>query len=152
MKGALFMALGAFALNFGVRQVKDLAGLGKTMPASAMAFTVAGLSLVGVPLTVGFTSKWYLVTAALERGWWWAVAALMISSLLALAYVARLLAAIWMENAPSHHGEAAQRRLAPWMMMVPMVILAAANVYFFFHADPLVGLARAAADAVMGGR
>ena len=152
MKGALFMALGAFALNFGVRQVKDLAGLGKTMPASAMAFTVAGLSLVGVPLTVGFTSKWYLVSAALDRGWWWAVAALMISSLLALAYVARLLAAIWMENPPSHHGEVAQRRLAPWMMVVPMVTLAAANVYFFFHADPLVGLARAAAEAVMGGR
>lgn len=152
MKGALFMALGAFALNFGVRRIKDLAGMGKIMPASSMAFTVAGLSLIGVPLTIGFTSKWYLVTAALERGWWWAVAALMISSLLALAYVARLLAAIWMENPPSHDGMAAQRRLAPWMVLVPMGLLAAANVYFFFHADPLVGLARAAADAVMGGR
>ena len=152
MKGALFMALGAFALNFGVRRVKDLAGLGKVMPASSVAFTIAGLSLVGVPLTVGFTSKWYLVTAALERGWWWAVAALMISSLLALAYVARLLAAIWMEPAPGHYGDGpARRRLAPWMVLAPMSILAFANVYFFFHADPLVGLARAAANAVMGG-
>ncbi|ABI65183.1 multisubunit sodium/proton antiporter, MrpD subunit [Maricaulis maris MCS10] len=151
MKGALFMALGAFALNFGVRRVKDLAGMSKTMPASATAFTIAGLSLVGVPLTVGFTSKWYLVTAALERGWWWAVAALMLSSLLALAYVARLLSAIWMDAPPSHHGELMQRRLAPWMVLVPMSFLALANVYFFFHADPLVWLARSAAEAVMGG-
>lgn len=151
MKGALFMALGAFALNFGVRRVKDLAGLGQTMPASAMAFTVACLSLVGVPLTVGFTSKWYLVSAALERGWWWAVAALMISSLLALAYVARLLAALWIENPPSYYGTEPARRRAPWMVLGPMGVLAAANVYFFFHADPLVGLARAAANAVMGG-
>lgn len=152
MKGALFMALGAFALNFGVRRVKDLAGLGQTMPASSAAFTVASLSLVGVPLTVGFTSKWYLVTAALERGWWWAVAALMISSLLALAYVARLLSAIWMETPPAGKaGLAPARRLAPWMVLAPMSLLAFANIYFFFHADPLVGLARAAANAVMGG-
>ena len=151
MKGALFMALGAFALHFGVRQVRDLNGLGRTMPVSAGAFTIAGLSLVGVPLTIGFTSKWYLITAALERDWWWAVAALIISSLMALAYVARMLSAIWMENPPEHHGARMQTRHAPYMVLVPMSILAFANLYFFFHADVLVGLAEAAANAVMGG-
>lgn len=151
MKGALFMALGAFALHFGVRQIRDLNGLGRTMPASAGAFTIAGLSLVGVPLTIGFTSKWYLITAALERGWWWAVAALIISSLMALAYVARMLSAIWMESPPEHHGAKPAARHAPYMVLVPMGILAFANLYFFFHADVLVGLAEAAANAVMGG-
>jgi len=151
MKGALFMALGAFALHFGVRQVRDLNGLGRTMPVSAGAFTIASLSLVGVPLTIGFTSKWYLITAALERDWWWAVAALIISSLMALAYVARMLSAIWMENPPEHHGARMQTRHAPYMVLVPMSILAFANLYFFFHADVLVGLAEAAANAVMGG-
>ena len=151
MKGALFMALGAFALHFGVRQIRDLNGLGRTMPASAGAFTIAGLSLVSVPLTIGFTSKWYLITAALERGWWWAVAALIISSLMALAYVARMLSAIWMESPPEHHGAKPAARHAPYMVLVPMGILAFANLYFFFHADVLVGLAEAAANAVMGG-
>lgn len=152
MKGALFMALGAFALKFGVRRINDLHGFGRTMPVSASAFTIAGLSLVGVPLTIGFTSKWYLISAALERGWWWAVAALIISSLLALAYVTKLLGAIWMEKSPTHHGEAVTPTHAPWMAVVPMMILALANIYFFFHSEPLVSLAQRAAEAVFGGQ
>lgn len=150
MKGALFMALGAFALNFGVRHVRDLAGLGRTMPASAAAFTMAGLSLVGVPLTVGFDSKWYLIIAALERGWWWAVAALILSSLLALIYIGRMLVTIWMDTPPAHMGSPVARRHAPYMMLIPTGILAIANIYFFFDASALVNLAEAAANAAMG--
>jgi multicomponent Na+:H+ antiporter subunit D len=47
-----------------------LAGLGRSMPWTMAAFVAGGLSLIGVPLTVGFISKWYLVLAALEQGWW----------------------------------------------------------------------------------
>jgi len=151
MKGTLFMALGAFGLKFGIRRISDLNGLGRTMPAAAIAFTVAGISLVGVPLTIGFTSKWYLILAVLERGWWWAVAAVIISSLLALAYIARMLAAIWMEEAPKRDGKPVQSTRAPWMVLAPMSLLAFANVYFFFNADPLVSLAQRAAAAVMVG-
>ncbi|MDG1416379.1 MAG: monovalent cation/H+ antiporter subunit D family protein [Maricaulis sp.] len=152
MKGALFMALGAFGLKFGISKISDLNGLGRTMPASAAAFTVAGISLIGIPLTIGFTSKWYLIIAVLERGWWWAVAAVIMSSLLALAYITRMLAAIWMENPPEHHGETVPKTRAPAMVLVPMGLLAFANVYFFFNADFIVGMAQRAASAVMGGQ
>ncbi|WP_421792297.1 monovalent cation/H+ antiporter subunit D family protein [Hyphobacterium sp.] len=151
MKGALFMALGAFAIRFGVRRIDDLNGFARTMPFTAIAFTIAGLSLVGVPMTVGFWSKWYLGVAAFENGWWWAVAALIISSLIALAYVARMLAAIWV--AKPHHdrtGAIASSR-APLMMLVPMWVLAIANVWFFFEPEFLVGLANAAAEAALAG-
>jgi len=152
MKGALFMALGAFALHYGVRHVRDLGGLGRTMPATATAFTVAGLSLVGVPLTVGFDSKWYLIIAALERGWWWAVAALILSSLLALIYVGRMIMTVWMEAAPAHRGQASPPGRAAIMVYIPMGLLAFANIYFFFDASFLVMLSEAAANAAMGGR
>ncbi|MFS2317399.1 monovalent cation/H+ antiporter subunit D family protein [Maricaulis sp. D1M11] len=151
MKGALFMALGAFALRFGLRRISDLNGMGKLMPASSVALTISGLSLVGVPLTVGFTSKWYLVSAVLDRGWWWAVAAIMLSSLLALVYVARLLSAVWLQPAPTHHGEALAPRRAPWAMLVPMYLLAIANIWFFLQSSPLVSLTQRAAAAVLGG-
>lgn len=150
MKGALFMALGAFALKFGIQRVKDLGGLGRSMPASATMFTLAGLSLVGIPLTVGFDSKWYLIVAALDRGWWWAVAALILSSLLALVYIGRLLVVIWMEDPPSHHGEPMSRTRAPYLMLIPTGIITFANIYYFFDATFLLNLANAAADAVMG--
>jgi multicomponent Na+:H+ antiporter subunit D len=151
MKGTLFMALGAFGLKFGISRVSDLNGMGRTMPAAATAFTIAGLSLIGVPLTIGFTSKWYLILAVLERGWWWAVAAVIVSSLLAMAYIGRLLAAIWMEAAPERDGVPVARTRAPWLVIMPMSALAFANIYFFINADLLVNLARSAAAAVMGG-
>ena len=80
------------------------------------------------------------------------MAALIASSLLALVYVGRMLMAIWMEEPPTHQGKAVAASMAPWAVVVPMSILALANVYFFFNADPLVYLANAAAEAVMGGR
>jgi multicomponent Na+:H+ antiporter subunit D len=151
MKGVLFMALGAFAVRFGIRRISDLNGFARTMPFTSVAFTIGGLSLVGVPMTVGFWSKWYLGVAALENGWWWAVAALILSSLIALAYIARMLAAIWV--AEPHHdraGAIASAR-APWMMLAPMWILAIANIWFFFQPDFLVSITNAAAEAAFAG-
>ncbi|WP_421785976.1 monovalent cation/H+ antiporter subunit D family protein [Hyphobacterium sp.] len=151
MKGALFMALGAFAIRFGVRRISDLNGFARSMPFTAVAFTIAGLSLVGVPMTVGFWSKWYLSVAAFENGWWWAVAVVILSSLIGAAYVARMLAAIWV--AEPHHdrkGDIAHAR-APLLMLVPMWVLAIANVWFFFAPDFLISLTNAAADAALAG-
>ena len=73
MKGGLFLALGCVFLRVGSVRLEALHGLGKRMPLTMFSFVIGGLSLVGVPLTVGFISKWYLVQAALERdsfqGW-----------------------------------------------------------------------------------
>lgn len=70
MKGALFLALGAVALVQGGTLMKHMAGLGRRMPLTAAAIVIGGLSLVGVPLTAGFISKWYLVLTALNAGLW----------------------------------------------------------------------------------
>ncbi|WP_420431533.1 monovalent cation/H+ antiporter subunit D family protein [Hyphobacterium sp.] len=151
MKGALFMALGAFAVRFGVRRISDLNGFARSMPFTAAAFTIAGLSLVGVPMTVGFWSKWYLGVAAFENGWWWAVAALILSSLIGAAYVARMLAAIWV--AEPHHdrtGDIAHAR-APILMLIPMWVLAIANIWFFFAPEFLISMTNAAAESALAG-
>ncbi|KZY98240.1 cation:proton antiporter, partial [Oleiphilus sp. HI0073] len=68
MKGALFMAVGAVLYRVGSVEIRSFNGLGRAMPWTMAAFTIAGLSIIGVPLTVGFISKWYLVTGALEQG------------------------------------------------------------------------------------
>ena len=70
MKAALFLAMGCAFSRAGAVSVEDLAGLGRRMPVTMAAFVVGGLSLIGVPLTVGFVTKWYLVQAALEAGAW----------------------------------------------------------------------------------
>ncbi len=70
MKGALFLALGAVAYRLGSVGIRDFAGLGRLIPWTMAAIVAGGLSLIGVPPTAGFISKWYLVLATLEQGLW----------------------------------------------------------------------------------
>ena len=70
MKGAMFMCLGAVFLRHGSVHIDTLQGLGRKMPVTFAALVIAGLSLIGIPGTVGFISKLYLVRAALDVGWW----------------------------------------------------------------------------------
>lgn len=150
MKGLIFIALGATWLTMGATRVTDLRGLGRTMPFTAAALTVGGLSLIGVPGTAGFVSKWALLTASLEQGWWWAVVALALSSVLAFLYVGRVLELMYLSPPPQRDGVEAPRRIASAWALVPMGALAAANIVFGVWADLPVALANAAAAAVLG--
>jgi multicomponent Na+:H+ antiporter subunit D len=152
MKGALFMGVGIFGLCYGVRRVPDLAGLGKTMPVTAAAFTISGLSLIGMPLTAGFVSKYYLIMAALERGWWWAVIAILASSVLAIFYVWKMVEMMYLRDAPKAKSRTKKvHAKAPLLALIPLLILAVANVWFFFDASLPKGLTDAAAAALLGG-
>lgn len=148
MKGALFIALGAFAYSYGVRRIADFKGLGQAMPGVAAAFTIGALSLVGVPFTVGFISKFYLIQAALASGWWWAVAAIVVSSVLAVFYVYRILVVMWVQPAPAGRERI---RAVPLMILVPLWILVFANIYFGIDASFMVDLSSAAAEAAING-
>src|SRR5690606_6796680 len=77
-KGAIFALLGGVALRSagGAMSVQSLAGLGARMPLTALGLVIAGLSLIGVPGTAGFVTKWYLVIGAIDAGLWWVVAAI----------------------------------------------------------------------------
>jgi multicomponent Na+:H+ antiporter subunit D len=145
MKGALFLAMGCVAYRLGGTRVADLAGLGRAMPWTMAAFVAAGLSLIGVPLTVGFVSKWYLILAALEQGMWLLVAAVLASSLLAVAYVWRVVEIAYFRGpAP------AAAREAPWSLLVPTWALVLANFWLGVDTRATVGLATQAAQALIG--
>ena len=152
MKGALFMALGAFFYAYGVRRIDDLKGLGQALPGVGAAFTIGALSLIGVPFTAGFISKFYLIQAALQNGWWWAVAAILVSSVLAVFYTYRMLVALWVNPAPSpdHRPEGRVRRV-PILILAPLWVFALANLYFGVNSQFMVDLARTAAEAAING-
>lgn len=143
-KGALFMLLGCVALRSGAVTFDHLAGLGRRMPVTAAGLVIAGLSLIGVPGTVGFVSKWYLVLAAIERGWWWLALLVVLSSLLAVAYVWRLIEACYFRVAEHARDE------APWSMLVPAWLLVVACVWFGLDTRVTVGAAAAAAATLLG--
>jgi multicomponent Na+:H+ antiporter subunit D len=147
MKGALFMALAGVCLTYKGTTVRDFAGLGRSAPFTMSAFAIAGLSLIGVPLTAGFMSKLQLGYALFDHGWWWAVLFVVFSSFLAVFYVGRLLQAIFFE-APANPGR--HRKEAPLIVLVPLWILALANIYFGIDASFPVGLANDGAAAALG--
>lgn len=142
MKGALFMAVGAVMLRTGSVDIKTFKGLGKQMPLTMAAFTIAGLSIIGVPLTAGFVSKWYLVTAALEQQSYLVAFLVLIGSLFAVVYIGRILEAAYFQ-APDKEREIKE---APILMLIPMWILVAANVYFGIDTSISVSAADSAAQ------
>ena len=158
IKGTLFLAMGCVSYRIGSVLIEDMKGLSRDMPWTMGAFVVGGLSLIGVPLTVGFVSKWYLVLAALERGWWPIAAIVLISSLLAVIYIWRVVEVAYfhaVEPVPSSDQALGSnhprlRREAPWSMLAPTWLLIAANFYFGTDTSLTVGLAGKIAETLLG--
>ena len=148
MKTALFLALGAVFYRIGSVRLKDMAGIGRTMPLTMAAFVVAGIGLMGTPGTAGFISKWYLAMGALEKDWWWLVFLIVASSLLSVVYIGRLVESIWMRE-PG--GNAATASDPPLSMLLPLYVLAAATIYLGFDTRVSVEVAGAAAEQLLGG-
>ena len=147
MKGALFLALGCVMYRIGSVHITQFAGLGREMPWTMAAFVAGGLSLIGVPLTVGFISKWLLILAALENGWWPVAVLIVAASLLAVVYVWRVVEQAYFKPPP---GEAT-RGEAPLSLLLPTWALVAANVYFGLDTSLTADVAGIAARELLGG-
>jgi multicomponent Na+:H+ antiporter subunit D len=149
-KGAIFLLLGGVALKSGAvsMSIGSLSGLGRRMPLTAFGLVIAGLSLIGIPGTAGFITKWYLIVGAIEFGLWWLVAVIVATSLIAVAYVWRVVEAAYLGEggeAPAKTGE------APLGMLVPALAMTALCVYFGFDTSFSVGGAREAAELLLRG-
>lgn len=154
MKGTLFFAVGAVVYRTGFTSIANLQGLGKKMPWTMVAFTIAALSMTGVPLTVGFISKWYLAVGSIESGMWWLVPVILISSLLNAVYFWRILDNIWLKPAPGEeslenghdaHRPSVKSNDAPLTMLIPTFTVAVLCIVFGIFAYAPVSLAEKAA-------
>ena len=146
MKGALFMSMGCVMYRVGSVRLERMNGLGRAMPWTMAAFVVGGLSLIGVPLTVGFVSKWYLVQAALEQGMWPVAGVVLLGSLLALMYVWKVVEVAYFREADPELGISE----APLSLLAPTWVLVLGNLYFGINASHSVGVATRAAEMLLG--
>lgn len=143
MKGALFLALAGVFFRLNNANFEQCRGLAKQMPWSMAAITLGGLSLIGVPLTVGFVSKWYLVLALLQKGWWPVSFLVLLGSLISVMYVWKIIETIYF--LPSNP-ENAHVQEAPLSILIPVWILVGANVYFGIDTRYSVGLSEKIAE------
>lgn len=131
-KGALFVALLCLASRGTVLTVAGVAGVARRMPLTFAAFVIAGLSLIGLPGTAGFISKWYLVQAALEQGpgGLLLILPLLVSALLAVLYIWKVVESAWFRPADEAVTAESGIQEAPPVMLIVLWGLVALNIYF----------------------
>ncbi|HPF28318.1 MAG TPA: proton-conducting transporter membrane subunit, partial [Steroidobacteraceae bacterium] len=147
-KGTLFLAVAALALRFSRLRLEDLAGAGRQMPWTMAAFVIAGLSLIGIPGTAGFISKWLLISAVLEHGALGValVVMILVSSLLAAIYVWRVVETAYLGGTASPAKPVAE---APLSMLLVLWVAALANIFFGLAPSLPTALASQAASILL---
>ena len=139
-KITLFFAAGAIYTATHKTEVSELNGIGRRMPWTMTAFTVAALSLIGIPPAAGFLSKWYILSSAVDGRHYYVLAVLLVSTLLNAAYFLPIVHAAFFRQADARdaghpHGE------APWPMVLALTLTAAMTIVLFFFSDPLLQVA-----------
>jgi multicomponent Na+:H+ antiporter subunit D len=137
----LFIFAGIVIYKTGGQQLKDLAGLYKKMPVTMAAFTVAALSMIGVPPTAGFFSKWYLILGAIDAGRYHFMAALLFSSLVNAILFFKIIEIAYFEPKVDHHGGETEKVIideAPFSMLVPLIIVALCLIVIGLYSGDIV--------------
>ena len=145
MKACLFLAAGAIYRQTGEKNVTRLQGIGYSMPLTMGAFSVAALSMVGLPLFSGFISKWYLALGSIEAGMPMFVGLIILSGLLNASY---FLPIIWQAFfvVDKHEPKIMTIDKLPFNVSASLVILALVIIYFGIQPQLPVLLAQKAAN------
>jgi len=145
-KITLFFCAGAIYVAARKTELGQLDGIARRMPWTMTAFAIGALTMIGVPPTGGFVSKWLIVAGAFQRESWFMLAVLVISTALNAAYFLPIVFRAFLlperSPPPREHGE------APWPMVAALSLTALLSLLLFFFNQPLLALAY----ALVGGR
>lgn len=143
-KITLFFAAGAIYTAAHKTEVSQLDGIGWRMPWTMTAFAIGALSMIGVPPTAGFLSKWFMVGAALEAQQYVALAVVVLSTLLNAAYFMPIVYAAFLkpEQRSHEHDGGEGHGEAPWPIVLALMITAAGTVLIFLLPNLPLALAR----------
>jgi multicomponent Na+:H+ antiporter subunit D len=144
MMACLFMVAGAIVFKTGSRDVNGFGDLHKKMPFTMAALAIAGISVIGVPPTCGFFSKWYLVLGAIHAKEWIFAVAFLLSSLLNAIIFFRIIERIYLQPRKSTHGHGelihkeSVRDEAPLSMLAPIYAMVAGILVLGIYSGQIV--------------
>lgn len=145
-KITLFFAAGSIYTAAHKTEVSQLDGIGRRMPITMTAFAIGSLSMIGVPPTAGFISKWYLLAGSWQSGEVFVLAVLALSTALNAGYFLPIVYRAFFRapKATDHHDDHGE---APWPIVVALAFTALGTIVLFFHPQPFLDLGR----AIVGG-
>lgn len=145
-KITLFFCAGAILVASHKTEISQMRGIGRRMPFTMAAFAIGSLSMIGLPPTAGFVSKWYLLQASITGGEIFAAAVIMLSTLLNAAYFLPIIYAAFFK-APDEASGGHEHGEAPFAMLLALAITAGGVFALFFFPDLPLGLA----NQIIGG-
>ncbi len=140
MKSSLFLVIGGIEYRFGEVNLYRLGGMNKKMTLSTITVLLASLSMIGLPPTCGFFSKWYLMLGAYTGAQYFYIAVLVISSLLNAIYFFRIIEQMFVQREASltevhpHKGKLG----LPLAMALPIFILGISILVLGFYSVDIV--------------
>ncbi|MBU1745232.1 MAG: monovalent cation/H+ antiporter subunit D family protein, partial [Proteobacteria bacterium] len=150
MKITLFFCAGAIYVRHHKEKISELDGIGRAMPWTMGAFTVAAIGLAGIPPVNGFISKWQLGLGSLQAGEALPLAILVLSGILNAGYFAPIISRAFFKTptVPYEHGEASYAMVIPLLITALLSILLGLYPDLFFH---FYRLAVAVSGGILGG-
>jgi multicomponent Na+:H+ antiporter subunit D len=149
-KITLFMCAGAIFVATGKKNISEMVGIGKRMPITMIAFFIGSLSVIGLPPTGGFISKWYLVLGTLEADQMVMLFVLLGSSLLNAAYFLPIFYKAFFCT-PEESMFENKIIEAPIWCVAPLTVTALLSIGLFFYPQPFFTLAKLAVNFITGG-
>lgn len=140
-KIVLFFSAGAIYTTSHKKKISELAGVGRHMPFTMVAFSIAALSIIGLPPTAGFIAKWYILDAAIGMEHYLVVAVIAVSTMLSAGYFLPIIYKAFFGKvsvtkiASEKYGE------APFPMLIAIGAAAIMVLVLFAWPDVFLGLA-----------
>jgi multicomponent Na+:H+ antiporter subunit D len=144
-KITLFFCAGAIFVATGKKNISEMVGIGRRMPITMGAFFVGSLSIIGLPPSGGFVSKWYLVLGTLQADQWVMLVVLLTSSLLTAGYFLPVVYKAFFCREDEAMFDKGIREAPRWCV-VPLVVTAVCTVILFFYPQPFLRMATIAAQ------
>ena len=147
IKAVIFMAVGILIARTGTARIKHLGSVAHHHRFVCYILLFGGLSLIGLPGTTGFVSKWVLVTAVIDKGSWWLAIPVLAGSLASASYIWRIVETLWAK--PAHLEFGTQSVKIHFVEWFPLVIMTALALWFGLNASWITEIATLAAHSLV---
>jgi multicomponent Na+:H+ antiporter subunit D len=139
-KAAMFLSAGNLILSQGSGDITQLKGIATREPLNVLIFTIAGVSLIGLPPSAGFIAKWLLLTTSIESGQWWWVLVVLSGGLLAAMYLFKILSLAFDNTLDDGVVQSQPKALSSKVLTTSALVLALITLALGFNAEFILNI------------
>jgi multicomponent Na+:H+ antiporter subunit D len=139
-KAAMFLSAGNLILSQGSGDIAQLKGIATREPLNVLIFTIAGVSLIGLPPSAGFIAKWLLLTTSIESGQWWWVLVVLSGGLLAAMYLFKILSLAFDNTLDDGAVQRQPKALSSKLLTSSALVLALITLALGFNAEFILNI------------